>query len=173
VPGTVTASTDRPLSIPLKGSDADGDRFTYQLVSGPAWLKLANGVLSSEGRPPLGSHAVSLTITDDGLPPKSETKQIVIRVQDPPPPPQPRKERPFDHTRFAFVEGLFERSGEPEAWLTVRTTGDYHTLRVGQEVDVRGVKVKVLAIDVDKRMIEVQFPEGASRIVPLGKSLSE
>jgi hypothetical protein len=173
IPGSVTASTDRPLSIPLKGSDLDGDKFTYQLVSGPEWLRLEGGVLSSKGNPPQGSHTVSLKITDDGLPPKSETKQLTIRAQPPPTPPPPRKERPFDHTKYAFVEGLLERGGQPEAWLTVRTLGTYHTLHVGDEIDVKGVKVKVLAIDVDSRSIEVQFGDGNPRTVPLGKSLSE
>jgi hypothetical protein len=170
VPSFVTARTDRPVNVPLKGADPDNDKFTYQLVSGPSWLKLEGGALSSRGNPPQGAHEVTVTITDDGLPAKSETKKFTLRV-DPPPKTQPPKA--FDHTKFAFVEGLLERRGEAEAWLTVRTTGDYHTLHVGSEIDVRGVKVKVLAIDLDARTIEVQLGDGRPRTVPLGKSLAE
>jgi hypothetical protein len=169
-------NVSRPLSaVPgkefrytLRGNDPERGKLTYTLISSKAnGLRLSPDGQITWDKAELGSYPLVVRVEDDGDPPLSDQRTITLNVQKP-------KERPpaFNHLQFAILEGLLLVGDTPEAWVTVRTTDKHHKLHVGDEVEIAGVKVKVLTIDLEKKTMEAEV-NGYRRIVRLRESLAE
>lgn len=59
------------------------------------------------------------------------------------PPPKP----PFDDAKFAFVTGIVNVGGRPQAWITVRTTGEVLRLFEGDAVKVGLFDGQIVSIE--------------------------
>lgn len=113
---------------------------------------------------------------------KSYTEVIVRRdlfaAYVPPPPPRPVVQAPpppppkpaFDNARYAVLTAILEIDDAPQAWLSVKTTGEVLKLRPGDPLEVGAFKGRVLRIGVAD--IEVESA-GQRRLVALGKSLTQ
>jgi hypothetical protein len=161
------------VRIPLAATDAEGDEVSYQLVSGPDWLKLEGNSLTARSSPrEVRSHDVVVAIADKGFPPKTLTQKLTVRVVAPTKPPPPPPTTKFDHMKYAILEGMIERGGKSQALVNARTLGKLLTLRIGEEAEVDGVKFKVLDINLNRRTMEIEVAGGQRRTVRSGKSLA-
>ncbi len=85
---SVPATVGRAIRVDLKSNDPDGDKVAYQLVEGPAWLRLEGATLVATGNPTEGTYPVVVSVTDEGLPPKSASQKFTINVRPAPAPPK-------------------------------------------------------------------------------------
>jgi len=76
----------------------------------------------------------------------------------------------FDAADFAFLTAILEIDGQPEAWFTVRTTGEILKLRKGQSFEVGQFRGTVAAIDPQDLVIEADEERW---LLTLGENLSQ
>ncbi len=155
--GSTRATKGRSFSLALKADDPDKlDKLTYELEKGPDDLRLdpQSGELRWTPKE-TGKFEVVVAVVDDGLPKRRVSKTIELTVADPPPPPPVRETRPtppapkppeFDHAEHTFVTAILEVDGEPEVWLTVRTTGQTIKLREGEPLKLGSINGEVSRI---------------------------
>jgi hypothetical protein len=79
-------------------------------------------------------------------------------------------EAPADLTEGYVLIGCFENDGEREGWLYHRTSRDQQILRVGQEVQVAGKTLKILAVGLD--FVDVEIANRKHRL-ELGRNLKQ
>jgi hypothetical protein len=171
-PGTQTGYLGRPLNIRLRASDPDRqDQLSYRIegttVEG-ARLDPSSG--SFEWTPQeLGEYEVTVCVTDNGLPAKSDMETFKITVVDPPPEAAPQPVMGFDAATQSFVTGITEVGGKRQLWLSLRTEGRVLKLEEGDELSVGTVKGVVNRIEVSQA--EITTEGGQTLTVALGKSL--
>jgi hypothetical protein len=168
--GNQTGYPNQPLRFQVRGRDPDADdKLTYAIEGTPlpgAKLDAASGQF--EWTPDkLGEYEITFRVTDNGVPAKSQTGTMKIRVVDPPPPASPPAK--FDVAQQSVLTGITEISGKRQAWITVRTEGRVLKLSEGDPVDVGTVKGKVSRIDASHA--EITMESGNVLSVSLGKSL--
>lgn len=84
--GGQTVEAGKLLSLTLAASDPDGDNLSFTASGLPAGASLTDhgdrtATLAWMPQPgQVGSYPVTITVTDDGLPPKSDSEQITINV---------------------------------------------------------------------------------------------
>ena len=84
--GGQTVEAGKLLSLTLTANDPDGDSLSFTasgLPTGASLTDHGNGTATLAWTPQLGqvgSYPVTITVTDDGLPPKSDSEQITIKV---------------------------------------------------------------------------------------------
>jgi hypothetical protein len=88
-----------------------------------------------------------------------------VRVEPPSAPPPA-----FDPSKFAVLTAVLEVSGEPQAWINVRTTGEVLRRRQGEKVKVGDYEATIKRINTTSIELETR---GKSHLVALGKSLSQ
>ncbi len=82
------------------------------------------------------------------------------------------KVEPFDPSKYAFVTGIVDIDGEPEAWIQARTTDQKFRLRAGQQLEVGPLKGTITRIGT--REIEMKIDGKTDPIsVPLGDQLKK
>ncbi len=84
--GDQTVEEGKLLSLTITASDIDGDKLSFTasgLPTGASLTDHGDGTATLAWTPQLsqvGNYPVTITVTDDGLPPKSDSKQIMIKV---------------------------------------------------------------------------------------------
>ena len=117
-----------------------------------------------------GEYQIAIKATDLGMPARSDTASVTIRVEDPPPPRAPTPTPPgFDAATQAVVTGLTDAFGQRKIFITVRTEGIILRLREGDTIDVGTIQGKIKRIGADE--VEIVTNDGESIIVELGDSL--
>jgi hypothetical protein len=100
----------------------------------------------------------------------------LFAAYSPPAPPSyaPRPYTPstpsFDKARFAVLTAILEVGDGPQAWVSIKTTGELIRLREGDKVSVGGFNGTVTQINVSDIVIE---SDGKRRQLALGKSLPQ
>lgn len=95
-------------------------------------------------------------------PPPAPSRPVVLDVPAQPPQPQ------FDPARYAYLTAILRVSGQPEAWINVRPTGELLRLRQGDVLRVGAFRGTVIRIA--ERHIELDC-DGKPCQVALGSSL--
>lgn len=151
--GRKDAILQRELQVELRGSDADPlDKLIYSLEqSADSGARLDSRTGRFRWTPKAtGDFEFVVQVADDGIPSKTSTEKIVVRVTDPPPPAPPAPPKlAFDHAKFAVLTGIVSASGESEAWLHVRPTGQMLKLHLGDKFEVGSVSGTVVDIGPD------------------------
>lgn len=156
--GRKDATLQRELEVELRGTDADPlDKLSYALESSAdpgARLDPKSGKFRWTPKSK-GDYEFVVAVTDDGIPAKTAKEKLVIRVNDPPPPEKPAPPKlAFDHAKFAVLTGIVSASGESEAWLHVRPTGQMLKLHLGDKFEVGSVSGTVIDINPDGLVYE-------------------
>lgn len=151
--GKKDAVLQRDFEVELRGTDADPlDKLTYALESSAdpgARLDTRSGRFRWTPKSK-GEFEFLVSVTDDGIPARTTTEKLVVRVNDAPPPEKPAPPKlAFDHAKFAVLTGIVSASGEPEAWLHVRPTGQMLKLHLGDKFEVGSVIGTVVDISPD------------------------
>jgi hypothetical protein len=138
----------RAVSFTARAKDPDErDRVRFRLGD-DAPPDASIGETSGEFRwtpEQLGAYTVTVHVTDDGMPNKSDSDSFKITVVEPAPPPDPVQvvERPklsFDDAKHAYVSGITSNAaGQWELWLTIRTTGQVLRLKEGDRLSVGSI----------------------------------
>lgn len=168
--GAQTGHPGRTLRVRLRASDSDQeDQLSYSLEGSTlegAQVNAASGEL--EWTPAeLGEYEVSVRVTDNGLPPRSDTLVVKISVVEPPAAAPVKLD--FDSAEHSVLTGITENSGERQAWVTLRTEGRVLQLYEGDELSIGSVKGIVSRIS--RSEAEITTEDGQSIVVGLGESL--
>jgi hypothetical protein len=170
------------LSVSPKATDPDNlDHLTFSLEKAPEGAKIDAKSGKVSWKPPgNGSYELTIRVEDDGWPAKVASQKFAVTVSDPPPPtvagprdpgPPPGPAKPkWELGRFTFITAVTESDGQPEAWFSVRTTGELMRLRPGDKFDVMGLKGTIAGIDDETIELEVQ---GKRYTVRLGENLGQ
>lgn len=97
-------------------------------------------------------------------PPPRTTPIVTERRPEPPRPPS------FDPARHAVLTAVVEVDQEPEAWISVRVTGEVLRVRTGDALSVGQMQATVASIGVNWLVLE---SEGQQRLLSLGQALTE
>jgi hypothetical protein len=104
-------------------------------------------------------------------------KRNLFAEYAPPPPPKPlvqaepeTKPPLFDPAKFAVLTGVLQVGDQPQAWITVRTTGELLKLNKGDQLKVGEFQGTVTRIDTN--CIELESG-GKRRLLALGKTLAQ
>lgn len=168
----VDATLGIKLDHPVDAKDIDPGQFVrYELVGDtPKGMAIA----SDTGRltwnaTEIGEYKVNVLAKDTGVPSRSITKALTIKVSEPPP---PKKEAPkFDIASQAFVSALIMGSnGVPEAWIRSKTDSKTFYLRKGDQLKLGDVVGKVE--EVGANFLELET-EGKRWLVGLDESLAD
>jgi hypothetical protein len=155
-----------PLQLNLVAKDANPlDSLSYELIDGPEGLKVdaKTGAVSWEAGEP-GEYEVKVAAADDGAPAQRSETKFTIRVVE------PRPAGPaFDHATQAFVVATVMQGEQPEAWVSLRTTGKMLRFKQGEKLTVGSVKGQVDVIG--RKDIHLLTDAGRLR-VPLGSPLT-
>lgn len=151
--GRKEATLKKELEVELRGSDSDPlDKLTYTLAASAdstARLDPRSGRFRWTPKA-TGEYEFVVSVSDDGVPAKTATEKMVVRVSDPPPPTPPTPPKlAFDHAKFSVLTGIVSASGESEAWLHVRPTGQMLKLHLGDKFEVGSVSGTVVDIGAD------------------------
>ena len=144
--GSKSADVGAADSFTIRATDDDeDDRLKFELVSttvSGAKITQANDndrFVKFEF-PPLdeGSYKFALRVTDNGCPPKVADTEFTLRVNKPTPTVTNTKPEPkFKHAGQSYITSFASsRDGTPEVWINVRTTGDWHFLKVGDTFEL-------------------------------------
>jgi len=180
VPGEKRVELGRSVTFTARARDPDErDRVRFRLGDG-APPDASIGETSGEFRwtpEELGEYEVTIHVSDDGMPNKSDSDTFKIVVVEPaPPPPEPvaSVERPkltFDDAKHTYVSGITSNArGQWELWLTVRTTGQVLRLKQGDRISVGSVQGVVSRIS--ERDVVVETDE-RKLLVSKGENLLE
>jgi hypothetical protein len=116
----------------------------------------------------LGEFKVDVRATDSGIPARSSTQSLTIKVAEPPP---PAKSAPkFDVASQAFVSALVSDGKGPAAWVRSKTDGKTIYLRKGDELKLGDVVGKV--VDLGSTFMELET-DGKRWLVGLDESLAD
>lgn len=174
---------NQSVTFSARAKDADPlDKLTYSLEPGaPAGARVdpqTGAFRWTAGAP--GTYPVSIRVTDDGLPAKSDIAKVMISVGEVPPKPPMRvvEVRPtpppkpnLDLGKLAFVTALTEADGRPQVWISVRSTGDLLQLAVGEKWQVNGLAGTVRRINAET--VEMELIDKKIYSVRLGENLSQ
>lgn len=170
--GTQRGNPQRSLRFQAKANDPENDNLHYEFdgdIPEGARINPRTGEVSwtpTEN----GEYQIAIRVTDNGLPARSDTTRVPVRIEDPPPPPEVRPEPAgFDPATQAVVTGITDAFGKRQLFITVRTEGVILKLLEGDAVDVGTIVGKVKRIGADE--IEIETQDGKSIIVELGDSL--
>ena len=124
-----------------------------------------------------GEFTASFVAWDDGVPSKSDRREIKIVAKDPPPPKAPtpvvtEKKPEFDHSRFTFVTAIINGRDGPRAHLNVRTQNKQVVLHEGDEFQIGTFNGEVRSIDTSELAIEF-LDGGKTKVVRLEQALSQ
>ena len=170
--GTQRGNPQRPMRFQAKASDPENDSLHYELAGDvPQGARIDPRSGDVSWTPPAnGKYEISIRVTDNGLPARSDTAKVTIQVDDPPPPPVVTVAPPgFDPATQAVVTGITDAFGQRSLFITVRTEGTILKLREGDAVDVGTVKGTVLRIGLAD--VEIETRDGGTITVELGDSL--
>jgi hypothetical protein len=173
-----TATTNSTLSFTVTAKDPDPlDRLRFSMEGDlpEARFDPRSGEFRWQPQSP-GQYEVAFSVTDDGWPPKSHSRQMRITVTNPPPaaPPPPAVVRKpsFEQAQFAFVTAITESGGRRQAWINVRTEARLLKLHEGDEFQIGEVPVTIVqindrSVEMEAAVLEKQFD------VALGQSLAQ
>lgn len=155
---TVEAIIGKETPIPLTFKDPQGQRISYELLSGPedlVRLDSRSGTLrvKSDEKSEI---EVKVRATDEGYPRKSTEQTLIVKVVDPPPPPPPPAPKlKYDDAKQTVLTGLTHGKGDWQAWMKVHTRGKTLKLRVGDDFEIGTVKGKVT--EINAKFVELDF----------------
>jgi hypothetical protein len=165
--------------VTVKASDADPwDKLAFSLAGeGPDGVKIepqgAGEAVVTWSPPENGEYEIHLEVQDDGLPRRIDKTTLKVSVADPPPPrvaDDGRRVIGFDDAKQTFLVATVAIDEQPEAWFSVRTTGQLLKLTPGAQLDVGSVLAELSAIN--DKLVELTTSDGVVR-VRVGQSLSE
>ncbi len=156
--GDQRAETGRSFSTTARVSDADAaDKHAFKLeksAAQDAYLDAASGEFRWTPRR-TGSYEFLIAVTDDGIPAKTTTEQLVLTVGDAPV-SEPTRTPDFDEAKFTVLAAVINKAGAGEVWLHVRPRERNSMLKlgVGDSFEVGSVKGVVKSIEVTHFVFE-------------------
>ncbi len=177
ISGSQRAYVGRSLTVSPQASDPDKlDSLRYSVAEKelPSGMRFDAQTGSLQWTPrETGEYSVTLIVSDDGLPSKSDSQLVKISVSEPPPPPTPRPTPPakpsFDPAQYTFLTSVVEINGEPQIWLIDRTTGTRYELSVGDSFDIGTWKGTVVRIGTNSAEVE---SSGHVYLISIGEPLT-
>ena len=143
-----TVTVGETLEVSLQAEDPNElDALAFTLVDPLPGAKVNSSSGRLQWRPDaVGEYKLLARVDDDGIPSKSATREILVKVVNPPPPPKadppppPPPKPTVDEAMFTYATGQVRVNGKPQVWLKVRTSGE--TLKLGE-----GDAIKVGSVD--------------------------
>jgi hypothetical protein len=168
---TVDAFQGLRVDYSVDAKDPDPNQTMRYAIEGEApeglTIDPSSGRIDWTGRD-LGEYQFKVVATDSGLPSKSASQLVTIRVS-PPPPPRIEPEK-FDIASQAKLTGFLSGRQGTEAWVHSLVEGKTHKLRKGDELKLGEIKGKV--IDVGANFIELET-DGRKWTVGFEESIAE
>lgn len=168
---TVDAFQGLRVDYTVDAKDPDPNQSLSFAIEGEAPEGLtvdpATGKINWTGRE-LGEYKVKVIATDSGLPAKSASQLVTIKV-NPPPPPRIEPEK-FDIASQAKLTGLVSGRQGAEAWVHSLIEGKTHKLRKGDELKLGEIKGKVL--EVGANFIELET-DGRKWTIGIEESIAD
>jgi hypothetical protein len=168
--GSARAETGREFTAKASVSDGDAaDKHTFKLEKSDArdaYLDASSGAFRWTPRR-TGTYEFAISVTDDGLPPKTTTEKLIVTVGDAPAAPPPRTAE-FDEAKFTVLAAVIDKSGTSEVWLHVRPREENALLKlgVGDSFEVGSVKGTIKSIatasfvfESDGKLLQVESGE--------------
>lgn len=173
IPDSLTATRDAAVNFSALGSDPDSlDKLNYSIKAGGVSAKIDPATGKLQWTPSkAGEYTLTITATDDGFPPLSVNKAVLVTVNDPPPPlPEGPKKLDFDDAKYTFLSAVLESPEDNQVWLHVRTKGQTLRLKVGDKFEVGSIKGTIKSIDASYVTFE---SDGKMKKLEKGKNLAQ
>ncbi len=116
----------------------------------------------------LGEYKVNVQATDNGIPKKSSTQLVTVKVNPLPPVPPPPIQ--FDVASQAHVTALIVGLNGPEAWILSKTESKTYKLVKGDQLKLGGVSGLVKEVGANYLELET---EGRRWLVGLDETLAD
>jgi hypothetical protein len=144
---TVYRGQSRELTIAATDSDEPPQKLTFKLAAGAppsCQIDAASGLLrwTPPDDQPLGPATLSVTVTDDGVPPQSATLAIFVDVRE-------------DTAKFTELIGIVAIDDQWEAWFYDKSQDRKSVLRVGDQLAAADVSARV--VDISKESVTVRI----------------
>ncbi len=156
-------------TVEAKETDPN-QRLVYELVGEiPKGMRIEGdtGKLSATFNE-LGEYKVNVQATDNGIPKKSSTQLVTVKVNPLPPVPPPPIQ--FDVASQAHVTALIVGLNGPEAWILSKTESKTYKLVKGDQLKLGGVTGLVKEVGANYLELET---EGRRWLVGLDESLAD
>ena len=92
-----------------------------------------------------GEYEMTITVTDGGDPPKSDSARLTLSADD-------------DNARFTEIRGIVSNDGLFQAFLYNELSGLRSVLRVGSQVSIADIEGEV--VEIESRSIQLQTADG-------------
>jgi len=169
----VQVAKDSSLDFQAAANDPDAGQKVEYAIDGEAPKGLT--IEKSTGKliwlpKELGDYKVTLIAKDDGIPFRTSSQTVSIKVIDVPPKP-PEDKPKFDVASQSFVNAFLTGvKGQPEVWIRSKIEDKTLQLKIGDELKLGGVVGKCTAIGATYAEFET---EGKRWIVGMDESLAD
>ncbi len=168
---SVEAKVGLPLEHTVEAKEPDANqRINYELLGEiPKGLLIdkKTGKITFRSNE-IGEYKVDIQATDSGIPRKSSTQSLTIKVTPlPPPPPSPIQ---FDVASQALVTALIVGRNGPEAWILSKTESKTYKLLKGDQLKLGGVTG--LVKEVGANYVELET-DGKRWLIGLDETLAD
>jgi hypothetical protein len=143
VPDVLPVYFGQPAEFNLAAENPpdERDRLTYRLEGNlPEGATFDTRTGRFAWNPPIdgapGEVTLTLTVTDDGVPPASVSKQLRLTLAD-------------DNARYTRLEGIWSLNGQPEAWFRDLTVNKQQKAKLGNSISYADVQGTIAEIGRD------------------------
>jgi hypothetical protein len=169
--GPQTAYRNRPFSFSPPVSDPEKGKLTYQLDKELPGVEIDKSTGRIKWEPTeLGELEIPITVTDDGIPAKSDHTVVKVAVQEPPPEREPVRRPSFDRAKYTFLTGIVEVNGTSQALFTSRT--DDKRFKVHEGDTLKTGEFEGVVQRITPKNVEI-LSGGQVVLVKLGQAISD
>lgn len=179
IAATVGETETRTLTASAGANEQNLQNVTYSLEQDtvPAnFVASINGNRLTVSSKEVGSYKFDVKVTDNGLPAKTVTKTVAVRISEKPTPrpptkrPEPPKPPVFNVAQLAFFTSTVQVNDRVEVWIHRRDQGQILKLPIGAEIEIGLIKGTIH--NVNQRYLTILTPEKELLEIKAGKALS-
>jgi hypothetical protein len=162
----LTTNVGESARLSIAAEDPEQNQLRYSIVGdAPEGLDLDPRSGDIRWSPDsVGSHQVTVRVTDTGYPPQSAEQTFELAVVDPP--PRPEAPPGFDDSTQTVLTALVQGGGDWTAWMKVRTQGTTLKLRPGDRFEIGHLSGTV--VDVNARFVTLEIDGKQFELRPAG-----
>jgi hypothetical protein len=168
----LTIGEDEEFNISANAAERDQKIVSYEMIKtdldpAPVISRTGKVTLRSDEE---GSFDLTVRVTDDGFPEKTEERTYKLRFEPKKVAAAPPETPKFDNAQLAFFTGTVQIGDVVEAWILRRDKGKLIKLHVGDKLQIGTVTGEV--IEITFKTIQIDTEEG-SLVIKHGQNLSE